>query len=120
MTGIDFSPESVKVARKRNVYNNVQEWDIQNVPYPLKDNTYDIVVCTAVLTYIPEKEIVFNEWYRILKPEGLVVCTHRSDIMVEDKHIFDKMVKQNKWDNIFFSESEFIVPKMNILLINLK
>jgi SAM-dependent methyltransferase len=71
--GIDFTPEMIEQARKnvkaRN-FTNVEfiQGDIENIP--LEANLADVVVSNCVLNLVPNKKIVFNEIYRILKPNG--------------------------------------------------
>lgn len=71
--GIDFSLPMLEKARK-NVevrgYNNVEfrQGDIENLP--VADNTADVVVSNCVLNLVPNKDGVFKEIYRALKPGG--------------------------------------------------
>ena len=71
--GIDFSPQMITKARNNALkrgYVNVEflEGDIENMP--LLDNTADVVVSNCVLNLLPEKNIIFKETYRVLKPGG--------------------------------------------------
>lgn len=71
--GIDFSPQMITKARNNALkrgYANVEflEGDIENMP--LLDNTADVVVSNCVLNLLPEKNIIFKEIYRVLKPGG--------------------------------------------------
>lgn len=71
--GLDFSPEMVAKARTNNTkrgYTNVKfiEADIENMP--LEDNTGDVVVSNCVLNLLPQKDKIFKEVYRVLKPGG--------------------------------------------------
>ncbi|NDV56326.1 methyltransferase domain-containing protein [Parabacteroides sp. 52] len=71
--GIDFSPQMIEKARKnaaKRGYANVEfiEGDIENIP--LLDNSIDIVVSNCVLNLLPEKDKIFKEIYRVLKPGG--------------------------------------------------
>lgn len=71
--GIDFSPQMITKARNNALkrgYANVEflEGDIENMP--LQDNTADVVVSNCVLNLLPEKNIIFKEIYRVLKPGG--------------------------------------------------
>ena len=71
--GIDFTPEMLEKARK-----NVQKRGFTNVEFilgdiekmPLDSNFADVVVSNCVLNLVPNKQAVFNEIYRILKPNG--------------------------------------------------
>jgi 2-polyprenyl-3-methyl-5-hydroxy-6-metoxy-1,4-benzoquinol methylase len=52
----------------------------------LKDDTYDIVVCTEVIAYLnpDEYRLLFSELSRLIKPNGYVVCSTALDIDTED------------------------------------
>lgn len=71
--GIDFTPEMIEKARE-NVeklgYNNVEfrQGDIENMP--VGTEKADVVVSNCVLNLVPNKEGVFREIYRVLKPGG--------------------------------------------------
>lgn len=71
--GIDFSPQMISKARNNAIkrgYTNVEflEGDIENMP--LSDNTADVVVSNCVLNLLPQKNLIFKEIYRVLKPGG--------------------------------------------------
>lgn len=71
--GIDFSPRMLEKARANALkrgYSNVEfiEGDIENMPLP--DNSADVIVSNCVLNLLPEKDKIFKEIYRVLKPKG--------------------------------------------------
>lgn len=71
--GIDFTPAMIERARKNTEirgFNNVEfrQGDIENIPVP--DNTANVVVSNCVLNLVPNKEKVFKEIFRVLKPDG--------------------------------------------------
>ena len=71
--GIDFSPQMIAKARanaQKRGYTNVEflEGDIEEMP--LEDNTADVVVSNCVLNLLPQKNLIFKEIYRVLKPGG--------------------------------------------------
>ena len=71
--GIDFAPKMIAKARanvNKRGFTNVEfiEGDIENLP--LKDKTADVVVSNCVLNLLPQKDKIFKEIYRVLKPEG--------------------------------------------------
>ncbi|NHJ47403.1 MAG: methyltransferase domain-containing protein [Asgard group archaeon] len=74
--GIDMTLDMVKQAQdnaqKMNLTNiEVKLGEIENVP--LDDNIADIVISNCVINLSPDKQAVFNEAYRILKPGGRLV-----------------------------------------------
>jgi len=71
--GIDFTPSMIKKAREnaeKMGYNNVEfrEGDIENMP--VGDNLADVVVSNCVLNLLPNKDQIFKEIHRVLKPGG--------------------------------------------------
>ena len=71
--GIDFTPEMIEKARNNVTgrgYTNIEfiQGDIDNMP--VDSNTADVIVSNCVLNLVPNKKTVFNEIYRVLKPNG--------------------------------------------------
>jgi arsenite methyltransferase len=71
--GIDFTPAMIEKARlnaDKLGFNNVEfrEGDIENMP--LHAEAADVVISNCVLNLVPNKENVFREIYRVLKPGG--------------------------------------------------
>jgi SAM-dependent methyltransferase len=71
--GIDFTPAMIEKARQnadKLGYNNVEfrEGDIEKMP--VGANIADVIVSNCVLNLVPNKDGVFKEIYRVLKPGG--------------------------------------------------
>lgn len=71
--GIDFTPAMIDKARanaEKLGFNNVEfrQGDIEKMP--VTANTADVIVSNCVLNLVPNKENVFKEIYRVLKPGG--------------------------------------------------
>ncbi len=71
--GIDFAPNMIEKARNNATklgYKNMEfiEGDIEKMP--INDNSIDVVVSNCVLNLLPEKDKIFKEIYRVLKPNG--------------------------------------------------
>lgn len=71
--GIDFTPQMIEKARanvEKLGYNNVEfrQGDIENMP--VGAGKADVVVSNCVLNLVPNKDAVFGEIYRVLKPGG--------------------------------------------------
>lgn len=71
--GIDFTPGMVEKAKKNAEklgYSNVEfrAGDIDSMP--VADNLADVIVSNCVLNLVPDKDKVFKEIFRVLKPGG--------------------------------------------------
>ncbi len=71
--GIDFTPAMVDKARtnaEARGFNNVEfrQGDIEQMP--ISANVADVIVSNCVLNLVPNKNGVFQEIYRVLKPGG--------------------------------------------------
>lgn len=76
VTGIDFSDESLDIAKKYSVDNN-----ITNTSFKIHDlndrilfgNNYDMIYCGGVLHHIKNPDIPFQHLIDVLKPGGKII-----------------------------------------------
>jgi arsenite methyltransferase len=71
--GIDFTPAMIEKAQlnaDKMGFNNVQfrQGDIEKMP--ITSNVADVIVSNCVLNLVPNKDGVFKEIFRVLKPGG--------------------------------------------------
>ncbi len=76
--GVDMTPDMIDLARKNakiNNYTNVEFrlGEIENIP--AADNSVNLVMSNCVINLSPEKQKVFDEAYRVLKPDGRITIS---------------------------------------------
>ena len=75
VTGVDMTPEMLARARGAAAEmgaTNVEfvEGEVERLPYPA--GSFDVVVSNGVIDLIPDKDAVFGELYRVLRPGGRI------------------------------------------------
>ena len=75
VTGIDMTPEMLSRARAASLeigLTNVElvEGEAERLPFP--DRSFDVVISNGVIDLIPDKDAVFSELYRVLRPGGRI------------------------------------------------
>ena len=73
VTGIDMTPEMLARARAAAVEMGVAnveflEAEAEQLPFP--DESFDAVISNGVIDLIPDKDAVFAELFRVLRPGG--------------------------------------------------
>merc|ERR1719203_2017056 len=107
--GSDLSAAQFPMAESKG-YHHLQQWDLNEFPFPFDDNGFDALTCCGTLTYAVDKVKLFCEWSRITKDEAIIICSHRSDQMKEDLVCFEQMEKEGKWIRLHLSDPVPYLP----------
>jgi len=83
VVGVDMTDEQLEKSeqlRRANNFNTISfhKSYIENLPFP--DESFDVVISNGVINLCPDKDKVFSEVARVLKPKGRLVI---ADIVTE-------------------------------------
>ena len=71
-TGLDLTPEMIRVAQAKNLSNtNFVVGDCENIPFP--GDTFDAIVSSNSFHHYPNPQAFFNSTYRVLRKGGRLV-----------------------------------------------
>lgn len=76
VTGIDFSPQMLEIARQKSKAENLAiAWQEDSCSQlkTLQDNHFDLLISNYVLMDLPNLEGAAQAFYRVLKPGGIAV-----------------------------------------------
>jgi SAM-dependent methyltransferase len=135
--GIDFTPAMIEKARtnaEKLGFHNVEfrQGDIEKMP--VTANIADVIVSNCVLNLVPDKDAVFKDIYRVLKPGGhfsisdVVLVGNLPDALRKDaemyagcvagaiqKEVYLELIHNNGFKNITVQKEKTIIIPDDIL-----
>lgn len=93
VTVADISEEALKKCKLKKL--KTHKFDFNDV-FPIKDNTYDMIIAGEVIEHILDVELFLNECNRILKRSGFLIITTPNLSTFKDRirFLFGKMPRQ--------------------------
>ena len=112
VVGIDFSADSLELARATGTYDAVQQVDLTRLPTDMADAEFGALVCVGVMSYLPDIEATCREFCRVVRAGAPIVLTQRSDLFVsrETQRAFDALVVDGTWEQIEVTPDRRYLP----------
>lgn len=135
--GIDFTPAMIDKANENAIklgFKNVEfrQGDIENMP--VSANVADVIVSNCVLNLVPNKDGVFKDIFRVLKPGGhfsisdVVLIGSLPDVLLKDAEMYAgcvagaiqkeeylELIKSNGFSNVVIQKEKPIIIPDDIL-----
>ncbi len=84
--GLDGSSEVLEVCRSKAFAIELKQHDLRTLPLPYPPNSFDHVICVAVLNSFHDLAPIFAEISRILKPGGIYGFTVEEQAPGQEAH----------------------------------
>lgn len=106
-TGADLFPELVMSDHTEIVAATLGE------PLPFADQSFDLILCQEGIEHVGNQNQVFDEFSRILKPNGLLLMTtpnysnlrSRLSYLLTESEMYSKLMPPNVHDSVWLSEA---------------
>jgi ubiquinone/menaquinone biosynthesis C-methylase UbiE len=118
-TGIDSAPGMIEKARE-NEKGRYREEDVRDLNFP--DEVFDGIWCNTVMQFLQPEEMTeaLEEFYRVLKPEGILYITFKlregreENIHVREADGLERHLLEKEEIKRMLEKKDFEVLKFNI------
>lgn len=100
VTSIDYSEEMIRrVTERLGDKAEAFVFDMNHRFSLFMDSVFDVIYCSLVIHYIDDLELLFSEFSRILKPEGLLIFStdHPENPDFKDRPVTEKRLNEVPW-----------------------
>ncbi|KAG9265674.1 methyltransferase-like protein 27 [Astyanax mexicanus] len=107
--GVDGSEGMLDLARKTGLYLELMQCMLGQDPFPVQNETYDIVVIVGALSVGQVPVAVLRELWQVTKPGGYVCMTTRGnadnqEYKTELEHMMRTMKEEKRWSCVTVTE----------------
>ena len=86
VTGTDIDKEAIQFASKNFKRKNLKFKVEDAMKLSFKSNSFDVVICTHVYEHVPNRQTLFNEIHRVLKPGGICYLAAQNKLWPLEAH----------------------------------
>lgn len=86
--GMDLNPRMLEACQQKGL-DDLVEHDLTVFPYPFESASMDWVICTGVLNFFKDHQLIYAEVARILKPGGVfgLIVGDQEDQQIKTVHV---------------------------------
>lgn len=103
-TGVEILPELVETMQKKYPDRKIVVGCAEELPF--QDCSFDVIWARHVLEHVVDIDKTFDEFKRVLKPQGVIAFTVPTGVHGEPAHFLE--IEKEDWQNIFH-RNEFLV-----------
>lgn len=108
MYGLDISPVAIDMCREKG-YKQVALTDLDRDNFPFDDNSFDLVILSAVLEHVMSPEQVLRQAWQKLRPGGFVVVLTPNVSWIVNRLLF----LLGRWDHRLMGGTRGHISYMN-------
>lgn len=84
--GVEYSQELININKDKSI--EIIQGDAQNLP--LKDNSFNVAIATAVIEHLSEPFKLLTEAHRVLKKDGILILTTANPFFDKIAHLIGR------------------------------
>ncbi len=109
MIGVDLSPSMLSIAREKNMYADLFEFDLDSPLENLQLGKFDLILAFGFLEFIQNSRQFMESTYNHLLPNGFLLCSFQEGIEDDPQK---PVLRKNKSGFFHFGSSKESVDKL--------